>query len=191
METIGDRIKEFGNLHYSSLTEFARELGMAMPNLSSYIHNNREPGTGILLRLENLGCSIDWLLTGKKVTTNIINSYPVKKNLTDTEAIEMVFFPHHKSNGMYAIYVNADDVITTKKKIPYSILLIDSTKELKENCEVVVQDKKGNQYYRKVHLPNSDKKIFMPVNSGGNPMMLEEKDIALMHRVVSKLVKLD
>jgi len=191
METIGDRIKEFGNLHYSSLTEFARELGMAMPNLSSYIHNNREPGTGILLRLENLGCSIDWLLTGKKVTTNIINSYPVRKILPDGEIIEMVFFPYHKSNGMYAVYVNADDEITTKKKLPYSILLIDKEKELKENCEVVVRDKKGNQYYKRVHLPDSDKKIFMPVNSSGKPMMLEEKDIVVLHKVVSKLSKYD
>lgn len=38
---------------------------MAPPNLQKYMNNEREPGIGILQKLQRLGCSIDWLISGE------------------------------------------------------------------------------------------------------------------------------
>lgn len=193
METIGDRLRKFGQTNFSNLSEFARALKMSQPAISLYLNNKREPGSGILLRLEHLGCSIDWLLTGKKRIVNIVNSYPVRKNLVmeNDDLLEEVLFPYHKRENMYCLYVNENDVILSTKKQLYTVLLIDKERELKENCEVVIRDKKGNEYYKKIHAHDSNKKVFMPVTVSGNPLVLETSEIELLHRVVSKYTKMD
>ena len=187
-ETLGDRMREFGNQHYENLTEFARALGVVQPVVSRYINNKSDPGSALLLRLEHLGCSIDWLLTGKKVVVNIINSYPVRKNLNmdSEEIIEEVLFPFHKKEGMYCIYVNKEDIIQNEKKNIFTILLIDQERALKEDCEVVVRDNKGNDYYKRVQNHNSIHKVLMPVNVSGNPRVIDDNEIEVIHRVVSR-----
>jgi len=192
-ETLGDRMREFGNQHYENLTEFARALGVVQPVVSRYINNKSDPGSALLLRLEHLGCSIDWLLTGKKVVVNIINSYPVRKNLNmdSEEIIEEVLFPFHKKEGMFCLYVNKTDAIQQTKKNCYTVLLIDKDRQIKEDCEVVLRDKKGNEYYKKIHAHNSLQKVFVPINVPGNPMVLHDNDIEVIHRVISKYTKMD
>jgi len=193
METLGDRLRAFGKENYENLSEFARAIQMSQPALSLYINNKREPGSGILLRLEHLGCSIDWLLTGKQRVVNIINSYPVRKNLVmcSEEIIEEVLYPFHKKEGMFCLYVNKTDSIQQTKKNCYTVLLIDKDRQIKEDCEVVLRDKKGNEYYKKIHAHNSLQKVFVPVNVPGNPMVLHDKDIEVIHRVISKYTKMD
>ena len=190
METIGDRLRQFGKENFSNMTEFGRAISMTQASLSVYLNNKREPGTGILLRLENLGCSIDWLLTGKHRITSIINSYPVKKGmLMESETIEEVFYPYHKKNGMYCLLIDELDVIQQQKKINYTLIIVDKDREIGENNEVVVRDKKGNEYYKKIHAADSEKKIFMPVNITGNALVLSTDEIEIMHRVVSKYIR--
>ena len=63
---MGDRIRKFGLEKFGSIKEFAEAMGMSPSNLQAYLQNRREPGTPILKRLTELGCDMDWLLTGEK-----------------------------------------------------------------------------------------------------------------------------
>lgn len=62
--TSGQRMRLFGESVYSSIKEFAQAVKMAPPNLQKYMNDEREPGSGILRRLYDIGCNINWLLTG-------------------------------------------------------------------------------------------------------------------------------
>ena len=61
-----DRIRRFGLKKFGSIKEFAEAMGMSPSNLQAYLQNRREPGTTILKRLIELGCDMDWLLTGEE-----------------------------------------------------------------------------------------------------------------------------
>lgn len=62
---IGERIRLFGVQMFGRIKDFAEALEMAPPNLQKYMNNEREPGIGILQKLQRLGCSIDWLISGE------------------------------------------------------------------------------------------------------------------------------
>lgn len=62
---IGERIRHFGLHTFGKIKDFAIAMGMAPPNLQKYMNNEREPGIGILQKMQNLGCSIDWLISGE------------------------------------------------------------------------------------------------------------------------------
>lgn len=69
--TIGEKLRLFGKQHFSNTTEFAKALSMTQPSLSLYINGHREPGTGILRRLQALGCDLNWLLRDEDQQENI------------------------------------------------------------------------------------------------------------------------
>lgn len=62
----GERIRKFGLAKFDSLKDFAHALGMSPSNLQAYLQNRRKPCTPILKRLIELGCDMDWLLTGNR-----------------------------------------------------------------------------------------------------------------------------
>lgn len=66
METIGDRILEFASKIDKGKTELAVALGMSYPHLYKYVSNKSMPGADILIRFRELGCDINWLLTGEE-----------------------------------------------------------------------------------------------------------------------------
>ncbi len=63
--TTGKRIRLFGETVYASIKDFATDLQMAPSNLQKYMNSEREPGMGILVRMLEMGCNINWLLSGK------------------------------------------------------------------------------------------------------------------------------
>ena len=63
---IGNRIKEFALAKSGSITAFAKEMGMEVQGLYPYTNGKSLPGALLLLRMQKLGCSIDWLLSGGK-----------------------------------------------------------------------------------------------------------------------------
>jgi transcriptional regulator with XRE-family HTH domain len=63
--TIGDRIRQFAEHRFGSLNGFAQAIGMHPVQLSKYALNQSKPGAEILVRFQQAGMSIDWLLSGK------------------------------------------------------------------------------------------------------------------------------
>ncbi len=61
----GERIRKFGVFAFSEIKIFAEAMDMKPPNLQKYMRGEREPGLGILQKLQGLGCSIDWVISGE------------------------------------------------------------------------------------------------------------------------------
>lgn len=62
---IGDRLKEFAEKNFGSVNGLERALGMNRNSLSQYIYNRNIPGSNLLIKLREIGCDINWLLTGQ------------------------------------------------------------------------------------------------------------------------------
>lgn len=61
---IGDRLKLFLEENYESFSAFMYDVRTAQSVLYKYIRNESIPGGGFLQRLFDLGCNINWLLSG-------------------------------------------------------------------------------------------------------------------------------
>lgn len=65
LNSIGDRLLYIRSWHGMNRTEFAKYLGFGMSTLYYYENNMRKPRPHFLKRLEELGWSQEWILTGK------------------------------------------------------------------------------------------------------------------------------
>lgn len=62
---IAARLREFAYSRTDKLSDFARMLEMLPQTLNSYLSGRITPGSELLVKLSDMGCDIDWLLTGK------------------------------------------------------------------------------------------------------------------------------
>jgi len=63
---IGGRVRHFAKHKYGTLKKLAEAMGISPQQLHQYISGKREPGSRILVKLLNLGCDINWLLSGSE-----------------------------------------------------------------------------------------------------------------------------
>lgn len=79
---IGLRIKEFAEKNFPSIAEFSRQLGMkTRQELYTYIHGRSIPGGDLLSKMSELGCDINWLLTGKEPAASVVKEPVVAYNI--------------------------------------------------------------------------------------------------------------
>lgn len=64
MDSLGNRLKLFININFSSNEEFAEKIKCSPTIVSNWITNKKLPGSKFLLQIYKLGLSIDWLLSG-------------------------------------------------------------------------------------------------------------------------------
>ncbi len=191
MSGIGQRIKEFGLENYPSLTEFAGEMGMSLASLSQYFSGKREPGLKIFLRIEKLGCSMDWLLTGKIKGNELVNKYPIYDNMKFNELIDEIVLPYHKIEGMYCLYMDYFGHLVPKKKLSYFVLLIDSKRSVKLGDAVVVLEQGGQSYFGTLLQYSEGNGVVMPKNDRNRIRFIDKKSVNLVNRVSLKLTKYD
>lgn len=60
---IGEKIRIFAENKGFSLAELAELLGMKPQSLQVYLSGKSNPGSEILMKLKDLGCDINWLLS--------------------------------------------------------------------------------------------------------------------------------
>ena len=70
---IGRRLREFGQGRYPSMSAFAEALGVSPSQINNYLSGRRTPGNKMQSRLRDLGCNIEWLMTG-------YTTYDLKRN---------------------------------------------------------------------------------------------------------------
>jgi len=67
VETIGDRLREWGVGKYGSVGALAEALGIAQESASRYLKNKRRPGIALITKLKEIGADADWIMTGRRV----------------------------------------------------------------------------------------------------------------------------
>lgn len=65
MDTIGDRLRLFAKVNFGSTSELARRMGVLPQSLTAYLSNRTIPGNVTQNKLRELGCDVEWLMTGK------------------------------------------------------------------------------------------------------------------------------
>lgn len=89
METIGDRLEQFAKIKFGSKVELAKALGMTPQALTAYYQNRTKPGLVIQNKLREVGCDIEWLITGKESSQSgiISNSTDLVKIIDEQETL--------------------------------------------------------------------------------------------------------
>lgn len=64
-EEIGKRLRDFADKHYPSYVAFSKEIGISPADLTKYFGGKNLLGAEYLAKLNDLGCDINWLLTGE------------------------------------------------------------------------------------------------------------------------------
>ncbi len=64
MDTIGARLKSFAKEKFGTLSKMAQAMGISQATLSQYTTNRYSPGVQMQKRLREVGCDIEWLMTG-------------------------------------------------------------------------------------------------------------------------------
>ncbi|MFH0735578.1 MAG: LexA family transcriptional regulator [bacterium] len=92
--TLGNRLKQFAENNYPTVVEFSKQLGINRENAYRYFKDVVSPGAELLIRLAEMGCDINWLLTGIKSSTFDNNNYkPEQKKLIPIERVELNELP--------------------------------------------------------------------------------------------------
>ncbi len=60
------RMREWSIVNFGTVRGTAKAMKMSESNLQQYLAGVRKPGYTILVRLSQLGCDLNWLLTGKE-----------------------------------------------------------------------------------------------------------------------------
>ncbi|MGK9477901.1 hypothetical protein [Melioribacter sp. OK-6-Me] len=71
-KNIGERLRIFAIEKWGkkgAIKELAASLNMKPQSLYNYLRNESKPGADILLKLNELGCDLSWLLTGRYAET--------------------------------------------------------------------------------------------------------------------------
>lgn len=95
--TIGQRIRLFAENKFGkkgAIKKLAESLELKPPSLYVYLKDVSKPGTELLLKLNDLGCDITWLLTGREASEpkemfDIIYKYKQKENPYESRIKEL------------------------------------------------------------------------------------------------------
>ncbi|MFA6456402.1 MAG: helix-turn-helix transcriptional regulator [Bacteroidota bacterium] len=110
---VAQNLRLFGYKRYGTMKKFAEALDMNPSTLySGYLNGRSLPGPVLLVKLIDLGCNINWLLTSRE-TPFISDSLDAAKKADDENLRLHVALPRtvipaptyaepKKSNGMYA-----------------------------------------------------------------------------------------
>ncbi len=84
---IAKRLHEFGLLTFGPdfgwKKKYAEELGITQGNLQLYLSGDRIPGNKLQQKLRELGCDIEWLMTGKSKEEKKLLENQVSFSLND------------------------------------------------------------------------------------------------------------
>lgn len=64
-QEISKRLRYFAHMRFGSMKELAANLGVTSSTLSQYTTGKSIPGNTMQARLRDIGCDIEWLMTGE------------------------------------------------------------------------------------------------------------------------------
>lgn len=67
---VAQRLREFGKKQFGTMAAFGRALRLRPQELYVYLKGESKPGNTLQAKLRELGCDIEWLMTGKRSAAN-------------------------------------------------------------------------------------------------------------------------
>lgn len=202
--SFGERLREFCSAVSPTQVEFAKKLNIAPQMLQKYLQGERLPLPDILGRIRNLGCNINWLITGEgdmildlhfpkgktkriPVLAEVECGVPVvtQFNNEDIKYIELTDVNHY-TNPFIAIargdsmkpYINPGDYL----------LCIDDASKIKDGRAVVVNFKSLPESYmsnaKLIRFLDDDRIMLYSVNTKFPPTIHRKNDIYKIFKVV-------
>jgi len=65
--SFGTRLRDYAIERCGSIGAFAKLIGVHQASLSRNLNDKNDPSKELLIKLANIGCNINWLLTGKSI----------------------------------------------------------------------------------------------------------------------------
>lgn len=209
---IGQRIKEFAEKKYRSVAELTRVLGVDKTYFTPYIKGKSILGGEMLSKLSDLGCDINWLLTGEgeaplsdeeevlrksKISGAMpLYKYPVLAEVYagPPEFLEVQVISEYKSfeyraknHHCFAVKVNGDSMEST---LPHgAIALVDMEASIIEDDIVIVKLNNGKQFIKRYHNVTEELIELSSDNPNYANKLIAKKDIEVIYPVVEYIVK--
>lgn len=186
---IGERIRDLRKKHRMTQAEVARKIGVSSPTITQWENNQTSPKGDNLLRVSQvLGCTPDWLVTGKGHPDDIhdnVEAAPRLKGLVpvinevqaghwteiktgfDEEASEWIPTLHSNSRYAFALRVVGDSMLNPHEKRSLSegmIVVVDPEKQAKHRSIVVARLENSEKATVKELVIDGDMKYLRPFN---------------------------
>lgn len=186
---IGERIRELRKRHRFTQADVARKIGVSSPTITQWENNQTAPKGDNLLRVASvLGCTPDWLVTGKGHPDDIhenAEAAPRLKGLVpvinevqaghwtdiktgfDEEASEWIPTLHANSRYAFALRVVGDSMLNPHEKRSLSegmIVIVDPEKQAKHRSIVVARLENSEKATVKELVIDGDMKYLRPFN---------------------------
>lgn len=87
---VGERLRNWLIEKYDKLTIAAKALDMSDQTLNPYLRGARVPGNAVKNRLRELGCDVDWVMTGRKKDESPPIILNVQEHDKDTLIVELL-----------------------------------------------------------------------------------------------------
>ncbi|MFC2084941.1 XRE family transcriptional regulator [Bacteroidota bacterium] len=188
---IGKRLREFIKKKYSTIAEFAEAMDRDKTFFTPYFSGKSIPGGEILAKLRDLGCDINWLLTGIKGSANVY-LYPILSEVyaaEDTELLDPEKYDEHaqfsyfkKDHKCYALRVSGDSMETILKD--GDIVLVDIDEPFLDGNMVVVKLANGKQFVKRYYNMGDEWIRLSSDNDRYHDKMISKKDVEIIHKVV-------
>lgn len=130
MGTIGERLREWAVEKYGSVQGLADALHKPKQSLQPYLRNSSKPGPKLQSELRELGCDIEWLMTGV-LKIGLVPDNTEKRHQEDIDFKLMQLIADESGEPLKIIGRSADHVGVTmtfsefKKRFPELSRLID------------------------------------------------------------------
>jgi phage repressor protein C with HTH and peptisase S24 domain len=182
------------------LKNAAAGLSLAPSNLKKYLAGEYSPGTIIQDRLRELGCDIEWLMTGNKRKDELqsidisLAQIPVyeyikaggKSMMLKEEPVEYVYTTKSADQSRYGVRVKGDSMQPEIKE--GEIVVASKIAEVKNGDICVVTFHDGETCLRRVYFSDHSCTLTSD-NTKIPPKIFKKKDVQFIHRVVEKITK--
>jgi SOS-response transcriptional repressor LexA len=198
-EQVAERLVAFGNQRfgkkYGWKTKFANALQMKPQGLQPYLDGIRIPGNTILARLNNIGCSSDWLLYGKSGGNDVtipveLMNVPVyesisagkKETVVMEDIVEYIAIPKSTDTTLFGVKVKGNSMLPRIK--PDDVVIASIKAEVKSGDLCLVNWEDGEYSLRYVHFQDKFVTLISENEKLSPPLTMPKTKINQLIRVM-------
>lgn len=206
MNTIGDRLREFGETKFGKrgMSKLAAALNIPPQSLNNYLKNSQKPGNIMQEKLRNIGADVEYIMTGKrskviesdynalrphtkkfKVVKSVDAGNPTFIYREENVEYEIDLEYHGNPERCYLVKVVGESMKSTNGKNieEGDLVLVDMDVQVLNGDVVVVSLTNGREMVKR-YIDAGDDNVILRSNNPDYPdIPVKASDIVVMHRV--------